>query len=125
MYEDQLKRLTRIIDAIRLTPGWIPAHATYSTPEAEVKYYDTEDKDEYFSITFDDVEVNPRASGLAITWLKREKIDKFDLNEWLDKLEKVAFPEVVIGKIRWRVFPMEIIGMKKESETKKERMVEV
>ena len=95
------ERLKEIMRRIRCRKDWNSSHMIINTPLGSVGYYDSIDRDDYFTIKYKSFEVNHKNSGvLCIEYPSFDAFHSFSLDIWLIEVEKaldsIAIPKQVV-----------------------------
>ena len=88
------ERLDKIISIIRKHPDWKAGHNEVKFSGGEVGYYDRTERDGYFSISHDNIEVNCRYGSVSVGFTSWPVYELFHMRNWLDKVESIVGEEV-------------------------------
>ena len=105
MYEEH--RLSKqIIERFRARPEWEANHRDMLFGKVRIGYYDTKEKDDYYSLKFDNIELTMMNNeSYSIAFQGGRRFCNFSLINWLNNLDMLTKPKpmkVVIEGVEYR-----------------------
>ena len=96
----------KIIERFRSRSEWQPNHRDMLFGKTRVEYYDTSDKDDYFTLKYDNIEFTLKnVTGYSIDFSGGRRQNNFNLLNWLRNLDiitKPEMPKVIIDGIEYQ-----------------------